>query len=111
VLYGKGGERLQHAAHVGGAVAVDLSHVGRDRIDGDHGHVANFGDLVAEQVEVALQREAAVAVLGADGVEDPYAVEVGVGRFEARAQGVAGGIFGGQDHAVGERRAAYVGPY
>jgi hypothetical protein len=49
--FGPVGERLEHGAHVGDAMAVDLAaHVGRDRVDDDERHVADLFELKQQLV-------------------------------------------------------------
>ena len=106
-LAGKVDDRGEHGAHIGGAEAVDLAdaEVGRDRIHQHHPHIANGGDLLPQQVQVADQAEHALAVLAARGdhlhtwtwsKSAPAALSWGTT--------VVARLFGGEDDDVAFRR-------
>ena len=57
VRFSKAGDGLQHHAHIGITVAVDLAHVGRDGVDGDKANVADFDDGIAEYIQILTKIE------------------------------------------------------
>jgi hypothetical protein len=89
---------MQQSAHAGVAVAVDVAEEGGQRVDADQPHLRVIGEEGSERVEIALEAEHAGARPAVrDVAQDVDAAAEGSGGVQARADGIGGGVFVGDE--------------
>jgi hypothetical protein len=75
----------QYGAHIGRAVAIELvAEICRDRINLNQIDVADFHDLLTQQVKVLGKVERPIAFVVAHHLHDLDAIEIGTGGSKPR---------------------------
>jgi hypothetical protein len=72
---------LQHSAHRGVDVAIDLrAEIAADRVDDDQLHVANLGNFLFEERKVNRQVERTPALFVMNGAHELHSLAIGTSR-------------------------------